>query len=339
MITFSEKESGVLGVRIARGVLSPNWQPDTLLNETFDGRYDFLRLKLPSDDEQVFEKLEKLGMHYSLHSILVRNSVTITQGHAVPYRPLRVTFELYDGSNEAELRQLVKNSWGNRTAVNYHNPNFRNWVSYEQEMEGSAAYGTEFNYKVNPDMPNWIVSLQGKPIGFVLGKVSQEGFEGIMYSIVPDFRGHNYAEDIMLFLKKWCFEQGIHRFYNDVVFQNMASLKSIVTESIVPVETYLNLTLSPLLSANKGQTIDIDATNLSGASDLLPWIAANKYRWEKGQESTLVKMRTTFNLSRTSNIDLVRVSFPIKKIGEEVILLSMMYQSKVLGAVYLEYIF
>lgn len=336
MITFSEKESGVLGVRIARGVLSTDWQPKDLLKAAFEGGYDFLRLKIPSEGEQVFEKLEKLGMPYSLHSILVRNSVAITEQHAEPYRPLRVSFKLYNGTNETELRQLVKDSWGNRTAVNYHNPNFRNWVSYEQEMEGSAAYSTEFNHTLNPDMPNWIVSLDHKPIGFVLGKVSHEGFEGIMYSLLPAFRGHNYAEDIMLFLKKWCYEQGIHRFYNDVVFQNIASLKSIVTESIVPIETYLNVTISPLLTANKSHAPLVENAPIHDGSGLLNWIASNKHLWE-APGNKLVKMYSTLALSVASNIDAVRISVPIDDGKRKVVLLTLIQDTQVVGAAYLEY--
>lgn len=212
MITFSAKESEVLGVRIARGVLNQSWQPSQLQQAALAGEYDFLRLKLPSNDEQVFTKLDALGMHYCLHSILVRNSVAINEAHNTLQRDLRVTFELFDGSNELAMKQLVKDSWGARTAVNYHNTNFRHWVSYEQEMEGSAAYACEFNYSVNPSMPNWIVKLDGKPIGFVLGKASNEGFEGIMYSILPEYRGHNYAEDIMIFLKNGALSRALQRF-------------------------------------------------------------------------------------------------------------------------------
>ncbi len=337
MITFSEKESSVLGVRIARGVLTKDWQPAALLDVAMQGEYDFLRLKLPSNDEQAFEKLDKLGVHYSLHSILVRNRVSITESHSVTYRPLRVTFELYDGNNEGAMRQLVKDSWGNRTAVNYHNPNFRHWVSYEHEMEGSAAYATEFNYKVNPHMPNWIVSLQGKPIGFVLGKVSEEGFEGIMYSIIPKHRGKNYAEDIMLFLKKWCFEQGISTFYNDVVFQNMASLKSIVVESIVPVETYLNLTISTLLNVDRGQVLQLEATELEDTSNLMPWIAANKHQWEK-PNFTLLSMNSTFATKAPQKVDMVLVKAPILANNSKTVVLLLMYQSNLVSAVYLEYL-
>lgn len=337
MITFSEKESNVLGVRVARGVLNHNWQPTDLLADTLQGGYDFLRLKIPSTDEQVFEKLDKLGMHYSLHSILVRNSVAINQGHAALYRPLRVTFELYNGSNETELKQLVKDSWGNRTAVNYHNAHFRHWVSYEQEMEGSAAYATEFNYRIDSNMPNWIISLQGKPIGFVLGKVSEEGFEGVMYSIIPAFRGHNYAEDIMLFLKKWCFEQGIPCFYNDVVFQNMASLKSIVTESIVPVETYLNVTVSAMLNVHHGALIEVDANAMEGLSGLPLWIEANKHQWEQPGD-ILGGMRTSFGSNATQLIDFVRVSVPIRNGKAKIVLLRLMHQSKPLALVYLTYL-
>lgn len=335
MITFSAKESEVLGVRIARGVLGRKWQPTQLKQDALAGRYDFLRLKLPSNDEQVFAKLDALGMPYCLHSILVRNSVDITAAHAHPYRDLRVTFELFDGSNEAAMKQLVKDSWGERTAVNYHNPNFRHWVSYGQEMDGSAAYACEFNYTHNPTMPNWMVKLQGKPIGFVLGKVSEEGFEGIMYSIVPEFRGHNYAEDIMLFLKKWCFEQGIARFYNDVVFQNMPSLKSIVTESIVPVETYLNVTISSLLSASKGPTLELDLPN--GINNLQQWVATHAHRWAS-TELILQSMIASVSSGLLQKATKMLVSIPVNENNSKLVLLMPVVDGVSLGAVYLHYL-
>jgi predicted acetyltransferase len=337
MITFSAKESEVLGVRIARGVLNQDWQPSQLLQATLSGGYDFLRLKLPSNDEQVFAKLDSLGMHYCLHSILVRNSVDITAAHNFLYRDLRVEFELFDGSNEAAMKQLVKDSWGARTAVNYHNPNFRHWVTYEQEMQGSAAYACEFNYTINPTMPNWIVKLQGKPIGFVLGKVSEEGFEGIMYSIVPEFRGHNYAEDIMLFLKKWCFQQGIARFYNDVVFQNMPSLKSIVTESIVPVETYLNITISSLLNATKSEPTQLKISWADGNASLLNLVATYAFNWEK-PGSKLQRIECTMTNEQLNKITSIRISEPLHENDKHSVLLLAFNLEVAIGAIYLRYL-
>jgi predicted acetyltransferase len=335
MITFSAKESEVLGVRIARGVLNQSWHPSQLQQAALAGEYDFLRLKLPSNDEQVFAKLDALGMHYCLHSILVRNSVKITEAHNKLHRDLRVTFELFDGSNELAMKQLVKNSWGARTAVNYHNPNFRHWVSYEQEMEGSAAYACEFNYSVNASMPNWMVKLDGKPIGFVLGKASNEGFEGIMYSILPEYRGYNYAEDIMIFLKKWCFEQGITTFFNDVVFQNMPSLKSIVTESIVPIETYLNVTISSLLSATKLPVLEFEVTEK--AQNLLQWIAANQHYWV-GAEFSLKSINASMDSETLKNATKLWVSAPVNDTDCKTILIRATKQGSIIGAVYLQYL-
>jgi len=335
MITFSAKESEVLGVRIARAVLNEYWQPQQLLQASLAGGYDFLRLKLPSNDEQVFAKLDALGMHYCLHSILVRNSVAITEAHGKLLKDLRVTFELFDGSNELAMKELVKDSWGARTAVNYHNPNFRHWVSYEQEMEGSAAYACEFNYSVNASMPNWIVKLEGKSIGFVLGKVSNEGFEGIMYSILPEYRGHNYAEDIMMFLKKWCFEQGIATFFNDVVFQNMPSLKSIVTESIVPIETYLNVTISSLLSATKAPVLEFEITEK--VQNLQQWIVANQHHWV-GAEFSLQSINVSTGVETFKNATKLWVSVPVNDIGRKTVLIKLARQGSSIGAAYLNYL-
>jgi predicted acetyltransferase len=335
MITFSAKESGVLGVRIARGVLNQSWQPSQLQQAALAGEYDFLRLKLPSNDEQVFVKLDALGMHYCIHSILVRNSVAISEAHSKLLRDLRINFELFDGSQELAMKQLVKDSWGARTAINYYNPNFRHWVSYEQEMEGSAAYACEFNYSLDPTMPNWIVKLDGKPIGFVLGKVSDEGFEGIMYSILPEYRGHNYAEDIMMFLKKWCFEQGIATFYNDVVFQNMPSLKSIVTESIVPIETYLNVTISSLLGTTKLPVLEFEVTEKP--QNLLQWIVAHEHHWV-GAAFTLKSINAAINSETLNTATKLWVSVPINDTDRKTILIRATKQGSSIGVVYLNYL-
>lgn len=336
MITLSANESQVLGVRVARGVLNGHWQPEELLSDILAGGFDFVRVKLPSTDEQVFEKLDQLGMHYCIHSILVRNSTPINALHAKPYRPLRVSFELYNGTQEAELKQLVKDSWGNRTAVNYHNPYFRHWVSYQQEIEGSAAYATEFNHLLNPSMPNWLVKLDGKTIGFVLGKVSEAGFEGIMYSILPEHRGQNYAEDIMIFLKKWCYEQGIGTFFNDVVFQNMPSLKSIVTESIVPVDTYLNITISPLLQATRQEVALLDVDNWESMEQLPIWLGKQSSHWQKAGYS-LHAMRVSSPKQAVERPNQILVSKPIDTVDMQLVVLRLLQSGCVMSSVYLTY--
>ena len=101
------------------------------------------------------------------------------------------------------------------------------------------------------ELRNWLVKLKGEYIGFVLGEISSDAFEGKLYGIMPEFRGENYSREIMGFLKNMCFEEGLTYFKNDVVFQNVASLKNIILESINPVLSYFHITINPLLSVSQ----------------------------------------------------------------------------------------
>lgn len=280
MIQLSANESEVLGVKIARGMLQENWQVEDLLISIIALKADFVRVKIPSTDEAVFDKLNALGFNYSIYSILVRNSVDLElPDSALDELPTEYTFELFDSSKSDEMSTLVRESWGARTATNYDDTLFNHWVPHNLEKEGSVAYALEFDHTRNPKRRNWFVRHRGKTIGFVCGDIEQEHFEGIMYSVLPEFRGNNTARHIMTFLKQWCKGQGIRYFRNDVVFQNLPSLKSIVTQSIHPVDTYLNVTISSLLSASRVAVRKESLTDKVSLNGLSVWITQHAPRW------------------------------------------------------------
>lgn len=248
MIKLSAEESKKLGVLVARGDRVPSIDVAALRKTIYENEFDFCRIKVPSTDEQTLEQLRELSMPWFIHSILVRNSIDLNTEQP-DNRLLRLEFKKYTSDQADILEDIVRRSWGSRTAINYSDPVYRSLVDTEKELEAAAAYALGFDEAKQANARCWMFYKEDEPIGFVCGLVEEDGLEGIMYSIVPEHRGDRLAADIMLFLKRACLGEGLRYFRNDVPYQNMPSLKSIVRESIGPVGTYLNITINSLLTA------------------------------------------------------------------------------------------
>jgi predicted acetyltransferase len=333
MIGASLHESSILKVSIGRGTLAEGWDWMALRKEVLDGRYDFVRLKMPSADEELFEKLEQLGMPYCILSILVRNSITITAQHELPAIGQRLQFNLFDGSNEAEVKELVKKSYGNRTSVFYHNPYYRNWVSYEDEMEAAAMYAVTFVYAKNPRTPHWLVKKDNQIIGFVLGIVDNNTLEGIMYSVLPEYRGHNYAADIMAYLKSWCWLNNIGCFANHVPLQNLPSLRNIVAQAILPVDSFINITLSCMLSATNQPAQVFTISPPESHQKLHQWILALAENWQQNG-FVLSSLKLGMAKQDLPHVTQVKVTLPFANSITKLYLLTLFNGNKLLGTAY-----
>lgn len=251
MVTLSVEESKKLGVLLARGDRLPALDVDLLRKAIYEGAFDFCRIKVPSSDEQTIEKLRELNMPWFIHTILVRNSIDLNN-EKLDDRELRLGFELYDANKAELLGSIVKRAWGARTAVNYTDPVYQGLIGQEKELKAAMVYAQGFDAKLDPAKRCWFIKKGDETIGFVCGSIDEDSFEGVMYSIVPEHRGDRLAADVMLFLKRMCVAEDLSFFCNDVPYQNMPSLKSIVRESIGPVGTYLNITINSLLSTSIG---------------------------------------------------------------------------------------
>lgn len=255
MVSLSVEESKKLGVLLARGDRLPALDVDSLRKAIYAGAFDICRIKVPSSDEQTIEKLRALNMPWFIHTILVRNSIDL-HSEELDTRALRLGFEEYDSSKAVLLGDIVKRAWGARTAINYTDPVYQSLIGAEMELKAAIAYAQGFDRKLDTAKRCWFIKKGDEAIGFVCGSIDGDSFEGIMYSIVPEHRGDRLAADVMLFLKRTCIEEGLRYFCNDVPYQNMPSLKSIVRESIGPVGTYLNITIDSLLTTSVSPVVE-----------------------------------------------------------------------------------
>ena len=249
ILYHSELESRILGIKVARSGRLDNFDENALLTEIIEGEYDVCKIKLLSTITDLFVRLDSLNMPYVINSLIVRSEVEITKSDSQANFELQ--FELFDGVKADVLKNLVKEIVANNTATNYTNTDLGKIISYESELEASAEYALGFNHLEDAGKKNWLIKMNSEYIGFVLGEINDDTFEGKLYGIIPAYRGENYSCEIMRFLKNMCFEEGLKYFTNDVVFQNVSSLKNILAESLNPIQSYIHVNINSLFSTSQ----------------------------------------------------------------------------------------
>lgn len=336
MVSLSVEESKKLGVLLARGDRLPQLDVNLLRKAIYAGAFDFCRIKVPSSDELTIEKLRELNMPWFIHTILVRNSIDLNS-EVLDDRELRLGFELYDSSEAELLGSIVKRAWGARTAINYADPVYQSLIGHDKELNAAIAYAQGFDRKLDSTKRCWFIKKEDEAIGFICGSIDGDSFEGIMYSIVPEHRGDRLAADVMLFLKRNCVAEGLRYFCNDVPYQNMPSLKSIVRESIGPVGTYLNITIDSLLTTSTAPAVKFEVEANMGKQQLAKEISERMD--DMLDETYLIKDRY-FDLSLVEQAKpiTVELTIPYKTDQRVQLVCKVKHNNNIVGSAYGWYI-
>lgn len=330
---LSVNESNLSGLCIARANTLDRFSPPVLKDEIALSNYDICRLKVNSANDGLLEQLDSLGVPFHIHSILVRNSIEIT-GEAFEI-PDNIRFELYDGDNSEEIKSVIEGCLSNKTSTFYANKVFRHLVNEHIEMEMAKEYLSSFISKQNPTLLSWLIYADNEPAAFLAATVDEAGFEGVYYGVVPAFRGkYNLPAVIMRFIKNWCADNAVKTFSNDVPYQNLKSLVSIVRESVLPVSTYLHITLLPLLSYGGNETIQ--TINEMKADGLLSY-SIDLYKHKLTSDYSLTNTTTSFFTGEKVYYD-VELKSSVLDAGDVLMCICKFYTAGSLKAVvYLNY--
>lgn len=329
-LKISEQESQVYGIAFARGYIqSKDWQPNDLLADILEGEIDVARLKVPSTDDQLFTKLDSLGIPYSIYSLIVRNTIEITLEDIFEGDP-ELAFELYTAQQAPILQQVVRECIINRTATNYEDVDLAGIITQEKELEASDQYVQLYDNSSNPSRIGWLIKKGEEYIGYVFGTFRGEEFEGDFYGIIPAHRGTGrYARMVQQFLKDMCRRRGVRYFLNDVVQQNFSSLRSIIKESLVPIGSYFNIYLKPfLMKGGPMRLVDVEINNGVNIPNLMLQLAQTALGEGEGIASFDCK---TIVKDIPNGIHELRISKPVFEQGQSILVLQL---RKKLGGIY-----
>jgi hypothetical protein len=111
---------------------------------------------------------------------------------------------------------------------------------------------------------------------------------------------------IQRFLKSFCREKKLHFFANDVVFQNFPSLRSIISEGILPVDSYLNICLKPFLKCSKDKAL---ISTLNSRVESFPEL--QKFIINESLDEGWIQDFRSILLGKADSIVTIRTSFPM----------------------------
>jgi len=251
ILKYSKQESRLLGVKFARSNRLDTIPVKSLIKEVVDGDFDFCRIKINAAEKNTLNALNLAGIPYDIYSVIVRNEIDVN-AYKQQLSFSELHFELYDGSQIDELKNVMTLALAQPTATNFTNTLFESVVSPKSLMEAACQFilSPSENF-TSKHQRTWIVKEKNRSVGFVSGEISRSQFEGILHGVIPEFRGRSLGKQIMSFIIQYCKDSGIRSFCNDVVFQNLPSLANIIRSNISPIKTYLNLTLNPMMSSAK----------------------------------------------------------------------------------------
>lgn len=247
---FSSHESEITKLRIARGTERFDSLPkDDLIRQILENQYDVCKIKMNSNNKDVFDQLDLLGFHYHIISVIYRNVKEIRKEDMSYKLPDGIEFEVYDGSQFEIYTKLVRSSIGNPTGVSYSIWPLNKMIPRELDLEMSVGYALEFEHgKSDPAKQAWLMKDNGNYVGYFMGILSEDHYEGTLYGVSNEHRNKGYGKVMYAFMQRNCAEMGIKYFYTDVQIQNYPSQISTIRGGLNPKSIYFHVCVTPFAS-------------------------------------------------------------------------------------------
>ncbi len=247
-ISLSESETRIAGLKTGRTDLIPLLDEKKLYSEIKKGKYDFVRVKILSEDVQLFQKLQLINIPFYIYNIQCRNVKFIGKEDGKLCISPEIQYEILSKKHKSFLKKLIAETIKNDSGLNYRIDLFLKFFPEKKIVESATEYAAAFFNSNDENKIGWVIKYKNKCIGFCICRYEKNNMEGLLYGISKQFQGRGFSRDLIKIVKKFCFENNIQTLSNNVVIHNQKSLKSMIREGVVPQKLYFNIFLFPLLS-------------------------------------------------------------------------------------------
>lgn len=211
-IQFSPIESSILGLKIGR-CESPFFDPTDIYKQVVDGQYDLCRLKVPGEDEMVSSRLNKMGLPFFFSGSIQKYKTPIRESPTGHYKYPDLVFELYDGSQDDLLKEMLIDTWGTYPIGYYRTPYLETLVTKEKEIECVFQFYKKFN--LNSAYPNNRIMFMkhgSEYVGFFGLNIVDNNLETHIGGILKRYRKSGYFLDQLRYIKEFCIRHGLEHF-------------------------------------------------------------------------------------------------------------------------------
>lgn len=234
MFEVSEKESVLLGYRVARGDLSTLGTREPLLAALKQQRIDVLKLSLRNTPANLYQLLDALALPYYVLGMVVEYKSNFRLNSIKPYLNEQIEFTEYKGEEEDAFKELVKAIFKHMPGSYYLNPGLDKLVDAERQLECLAEYINTLNSSHTPDRYTHLLYYKGELAGFISSYKKGDG-GGVNYSgVLKKFEGRGLYLDILSFIQNYGKEIGQKWGTASVQIQNTVGQKALEKGGLFP---------------------------------------------------------------------------------------------------------
>ncbi len=250
-IDFSETESNILKLKIGR-CNTDNFDENILLNKIIEGKYDVVRLKLPSEDEEVSNKLNKINLPFYFSGSIRRYKTKISKKPDGDYINKTLEFEKYNGLQDAIFEELLEDTWGTYPIEYYRTPILKDLVSKKQELISVCTFYKKQNFNLS-DSQNTMMFMKdkGSYVGFFALNIVGNHLESHIGGIKKVFQKDGYFLDMLRYIKNYCIDNHLEHFVFGARNEN-ALVQSIFHKvGFIPIGTENVFHITPFLNGEE----------------------------------------------------------------------------------------
>lgn len=250
IIDFSHTESETLQLKIGR-CNQAHVDEHILLKELLAKRYDICRLKVPSEDEYISNRLNQIGVPFFFSGSIRRYKTPISTHHSTALKHPDMVFEDFDGSQEELLFNMIKETWGNYPIGYYRTPIIKHLVTKEIELQSVFNfYKVQNNPNNNPQNRMMFMRHNGEYVGFFALNIVEGHLESHIGGIRKEFQHSGYFYDMLAFIKNHCLEKGLSHFVFGARNENAQVQRIFHHAGFVPIGSENVFHLTPMLSVD-----------------------------------------------------------------------------------------
>lgn len=266
---FSDIESEILGLKVSR-CNSDFFDEKELYKQIIENRYDLCRLKVPAEDEYAPKRLQQTGLPCFFSGSIRKYRTRIADNPDINYLHPNLTYEVYDGSQDQLLKDMLVNTWGNYPLGYYRSPYLSELVTKEQELECVFRYYKKYN--LNKDYPNnQILFMKDgtQYIGIFTLNLVGNTLECNLAGILEPYRKDGYFLDEMNFKKEYCLKHNIEYFTFGARNENAAvqrlfqflGFETAGNDNVFQIPSLLTYSKTPVV-IKEINTADLDTKNV-----------------------------------------------------------------------------
>ena len=252
-IFFSELESNRFNMKIARATMG-DIDLRSINSFIVKNNIDVTVVRIPCEKLDQVNRLEKMGYPFFQADTLVYYSTNFEKYSPKETRNKDIQFHRAVAGDSTRISNLIDVIFPGYT--NHYNSN--PFIDKKNIMEGYKEWVINFIDAENKIV--FIITRNGKDIGFASCSVENGVAEGVLYGVIPEAAGGGVYSDIIRYTQGYMIDKGISSMKVSTQVQNYAVQKVWAREGFFLAESFATIHVNSLLNFSLIEEIKFNLT-------------------------------------------------------------------------------